>query len=131
MKNLKYLLVLSILCMLCISLGYGAVIPAPSISPRIAVGYSDANGSWYGSAATPNIAFKNDLDTGMYRVGANNIGFACGGSKILDISTTGITFVGTLNATTTTSSATITTGNINIPIVISGVTYYIKANSGL
>ena len=37
----------------------------------------------------------------------------------------------TLNYNIVTSSATLTTGNINIPIKVKGVTYYIKAHTGL
>ena len=37
----------------------------------------------------------------------------------------------TLNYNIVTSSATLTTGNINIPIKVRGITYYLKANTGL
>lgn len=40
-----------------------------------------------GSAAAPSLAFTSDTDTGMYRVGANNIGISAGGSKIMDLGT--------------------------------------------
>ena len=38
-----------------------------------------------GSAATPGAAFASDLDSGMYRIGTNNIGIAVGGAKVIDI----------------------------------------------
>jgi hypothetical protein len=38
-----------------------------------------------GTAAKPAISFISDPDTGLYRVGANNLGIAVGGAKILDI----------------------------------------------
>lgn len=39
-----------------------------------------------GDATTPGVAFGNDLDTGLYRIGANNIGISCGGTNALDLS---------------------------------------------
>jgi len=44
--------------------------------------------------------------------------------------TTG-TISNTLNYNVVTSDATLTTGNINIPIKVKGITYYLKANTGL
>lgn len=49
-----------------------------------------------GTVAAPGIAFTSDLDTGLYRIGANNIGVAANGAKILDIATTGLSVTGTL-----------------------------------
>ncbi len=43
-----------------------------------------------GTAALPSISFSNDIDTGMYRFGTNNVGFAANGSNILRINTSGI-----------------------------------------
>lgn len=40
-----------------------------------------------GTVAAPGIAFINDPDTGVYRIGANNIAFASGGAKIIDFAT--------------------------------------------
>lgn len=37
----------------------------------------------------------------------------------------------TMNYDIVTSNATLTTGNINIPIKVKGITYYIKAHTGL
>ncbi len=44
-------------------------------------GFSD------GTAALPGTTFRSDLDTGIYRIGANNLGIAVGGANALDIST--------------------------------------------
>lgn len=52
-----------------------------------------------GSAAAPSIAFAIDTDSGLYRVGANNIGVAVGGTKMLDIATGGLTVSAALVAT--------------------------------
>jgi len=44
-----------------------------------------------GTFALPALSFINDSDTGIYRIGTNNIAIACNGAKQLDISTTNIT----------------------------------------
>lgn len=44
-----------------------------------------------GSAASPAISFALDPDTGLYRVGANDLGFSTGGTLRLDLSTTALT----------------------------------------
>lgn len=44
-----------------------------------------------GSAGTPALSFLSDTVTGMYRVGANDLGFSTNSTLRLDISTTGIT----------------------------------------
>jgi hypothetical protein len=49
-----------------------------------------------GTVSLPYYSFTADPDTGMYRIGANNAGFAVNGSKILDISTTGLGLTGAL-----------------------------------
>lgn len=52
-----------------------------------------------GSVGLPSYSFSADLDSGMYRIGANNIGLSVNATKILDIATTGLTVVGTLAST--------------------------------
>lgn len=49
-----------------------------------------------GSVGVPSYSFSADLDTGMYRIGANNIGLSVNATKIVDIATTGVSIVGTL-----------------------------------
>lgn len=51
-----------------------------------------------GSVAAPSYGFKDDPDSGLYPIGANNIGIAVGGSKILDIGAAGLGITGTLTA---------------------------------
>ena len=51
-----------------------------------------------GTVSLPYYSFSADPDTGIYRIGANNLGIAVGGAKILDIDSSGIN--GTLGATT-------------------------------
>lgn len=52
-----------------------------------------------GSVGAPTYSFVGDLDCGVYRIGANNIGIAVNGTKIVDVATTGLTIVGTISAT--------------------------------
>jgi hypothetical protein len=64
-----------------------------------------------GSAAAPAIAFESDLDTGLFRKGANDLGVAAGGAEIADFNSAGLTlaankalaFSGTGAATTRTN----------------------------
>lgn len=43
-----------------------------------------------GAVGAPSYSFNSDTDSGMYRIGTNNIGLAVGASKIVDVSATGI-----------------------------------------
>lgn len=49
-----------------------------------------------GTVALPSIAFTSDTDSGIYRIGANNLGVGVAGAKVLDISATGLGVVGTV-----------------------------------
>lgn len=57
-----------------------------------------------GTVGAPGYAFASDLDCGMYRIGANNIGLAVNGAKVVDIGTAGAAITGTLSATGATTS---------------------------
>lgn len=48
-----------------------------------------------GTVAQPYFGFRDDTDTGMYRSGANNFGFAAGGANVLDLFSSGTVFGGT------------------------------------
>ena len=50
-----------------------------------------------GSVGNPSLAFNADQTTGLYRIGASNIGVAAGGAKVLDVATTGLGVTGTLS----------------------------------
>jgi len=50
-----------------------------------------------GSVGNPSLAFDADQDTGLFRIGANNLGVAAGGAKVLDVATTGLGITGTLS----------------------------------
>lgn len=43
-----------------------------------------------GSAAAPSVTFSSDLDTGFYRVGANQLGVACNGANVGAFSSSGL-----------------------------------------
>lgn len=68
-----------------------------------------------GTNSAPGITFGADLNTGLYRIGADNLGVTVGGTKIIDIASTGIAVTGTLSATGALSGTTITgTGALSI-----------------
>ncbi len=43
-----------------------------------------------GAVGAPSVTFSSDTDTGLYRVGANNIGMAVGGALVADFDSTGL-----------------------------------------
>jgi len=47
-------------------------------------------GSIDGSAGSPSFRFNNDADTGMYRTGANGLGFSTGGTNRMSLSDNGL-----------------------------------------
>ena len=75
-----------------------------------------------GSVGNPSLAFNSDQDTGLFSIGANNIGVAVGGAKVLDVASTGLTVTGALGATSLTSPAstnlTLAAGGTNQNVVI-------------
>lgn len=52
-----------------------------------------------GTVSLPGLPFASDLDSGIYRIGANNWALAAAGAKVLEIATTGATVTGALNNT--------------------------------
>lgn len=65
-----------------------------------------------GSVGAPTYTFVGDLDCGMYRIGANNIGLAVNGAKVLDIATTGLSVTGSV---TVSSGFTVSAGSVSLP----------------
>lgn len=51
-----------------------------------------------GSASLPAHTFGSDPDTGAYRIGADNYGIAVGGSKVVNVASTGVTVTGDVEA---------------------------------
>lgn len=67
-----------------------------------------------GTVGLPAIYLSTDTTTGLYRIGANNDGFAVSGAKVLDIASTGLAVTGTLSASgaATLSSTLAVTGAV-------------------
>lgn len=74
---------------------------------------------WFGdgSAATPSITFVSDVDTGLYRIGANNIGVSTGGALAWDANTTRV------KSSLLFQAPTISLGN-NTPALTSPTRYF-------
>ncbi len=66
-----------------------------------------------GTVGAPSVAFTSDTDSGMYRIGANNIGVAVGGAKVVDVATTGVAITGTASATTSVTAGTTFDGSVS------------------
>lgn len=71
-----------------------------------------------GVVSAPAYSWASDNNTGLYRIGADNIGVAANGANVLDIATTGLTVTGAfassngVSSTLTTDSTSTTTGSI-------------------
>ena len=57
-----------------------------------------------GSASAPTYSFASDSNSGIYRIGADNIGVAVNGAKVLDISTSGLVVTGAVTGTSVTAT---------------------------
>jgi len=69
-----------------------------------------------GSASLPAFSFASDPDTGVYRIGANVLGFSAGGSERVRVTTGGMQVTGLLTGTAVTQSPTDTTaGRVTKP----------------
>lgn len=77
-------------------------------------GQTTITGAFKGFAGTvgvPMYSFSADGDSGMYRIGANNIGLSVNATKIVDIATTGVSITGALAV----SGAQTFTGQASFP----------------
>lgn len=54
-----------------------------------------------GTVSAPGIAFASDTNTGLYRIGADNLGIAANGAKVVDVATTGVSVTGDVAASGT------------------------------
>ena len=61
-----------------------------------------------GTVSLPFYTFTTDPDSGIFRIGANNLGVGVNGAKVLDVATTGLSVTGTLSSTGALSGAAIT-----------------------
>ena len=59
-----------------------------------------------GSVSSPSIAFTSDTNTGLYRIGADNLGITANGAKVVDVSTSGVSVTGTITASTSVTAGT-------------------------
>lgn len=80
----------------------------PSVTTLTTSGVIAPGGSVHGAngtAANPSFAFLSNQNTGIYRIGANNIGVAANGAKVLDIATTGLGITGTATISSSTAGS--------------------------
>lgn len=84
-----------------------------------------------GTAAAPAYSFNLDTDTGMYRVGANDLGFSAGGTLRLDISSALITMAENATLTETGTQPDLTVNSINLNAVGGPLIDLTRANNPL
>ena len=60
-----------------------------------------------GTVSLPFYSYSSDPDSGMYRIGANNLGLALSGAKVVDYGTAGVGVTGTLTASSVITGTTI------------------------
>jgi hypothetical protein len=70
-----------------------------------------------GSVTAPGLVPASDLDTGLYRIGGDNLGVACAGAKVLDIGTAGLDVTGAL---TVGSAAVYKSGGTDVAVADGG-----------
>lgn len=51
-----------------------------------------------GTVSAPSLTFASDTNTGIYRIGSDNLGIAANGAKVVDVATTGVAVTGDLEA---------------------------------
>jgi hypothetical protein len=76
-----------------------------------------------GTASAPSISFANDTDTGIYRIGANNLGIAANGAKVLDVSTSGLGVTGTLSVSSTATITGVLTASNGLTVIAGSVSF--------
>lgn len=77
-----------------------------------------AAGAQNGLVGTPTYSFASDLDSGFYRIGANQVGIAAGGANIIDVGT----------ATTSIAGAFVLSGAFNGASTVKGTGFIVGAN---
>src|SRR3990167_1715358 len=64
-----------------------------------------------GTVSAPGVTFGSDTNSGIYRIGSDNLGMSLGGSKVVDYATTGVAVTGTLSCTGAFTGSTTITAN--------------------
>ena len=84
--------------------------------------YVNGTAALDGTALAPSYSFASDTNTGIYRIGADNMGMSLGGTKRWDFGTAGSTLTGTLTVSgaatlqsTLAVTSTLTSGAITAP----------------
>lgn len=88
-----------------------------------------------GTVLLPEYSFGSDPDSGLYRIGANNVGIAVNAAKVLDISATGLNVIGAVQSNGATlapisASANMVNGTIVASVSANALTVAIKTLSG-
>lgn len=76
------------------------------------LGVTEVSSFAAGAVGAPSIYLGGDTTTGLYRIGANNDGFAVSGAKVLDIASTGLSVTGALTSSSTFSVVNAATFNV-------------------
>ena len=104
---------------------YNADADALTTSESSAAQYLGGNGT----VSLPFYSYSSDPNSGAYRIGADNIGWAVNGVKGLDLSTSGLAVTGTLAATAITGSGILSIDDTTE--TTSGTTGSIHTDGGL
>jgi hypothetical protein len=80
-----------------------------------------------GIAGSPGYAFGSDTDTGMYRVGADTLGFSCAGNLVLSLHSTGLDTPASFAALRFISDVTVGTA----PVTVTSTTLCPNLNADL
>lgn len=67
-----------------------------------------------GTVSAPSFTFAADPNTGLYRIGADNIGVAANGAKVLDVGTGGLGVTGYLQINEASAPSTPSSGQVRI-----------------
>ena len=81
-----------------------------------------------GTVGAPSVTFTLDTDTGLYRIGANNLGLSIGGTKRVDFSATAVQFV--YGATSSIGSAISLLSAAGSNVLIAGGDSALPSNAG-
>jgi hypothetical protein len=91
-----------------------------------------------GSAATPGVSFQGDNDTGIFSSATNSMGISAGGTKIVDVTPTGVVITGTIAPSTAlavanggTGATTASGARVNLSAAVLGANGDITSLTGL